>query len=105
PDASSSLEIHEITKLVSAVKNINLAQQHPVDKSDNSSSTDLKNIFEKSLAVNKDLPADHILTFEDLESKKPKGYGIEASKFREVIGRKLNRELKQWEFLNEQDLS
>lgn len=104
PDASSSLEIEEIGQLVSAVKNISLAQQHPVDKSDNTAFKDLKNIFEKSLAVNKDLPAGHILTFEDLEAKKPKGYGIEASEFNSVIGKKLTRELKQWDFLKEEDL-
>ncbi|WZL88423.1 N-acetylneuraminate synthase family protein [Salinimicrobium sp. 3283s] len=104
PDASSSLEIEEIGQLVSAVKNISLAQQHPVDKSDNTAFKDLKNIFEKSLAVNKDLPAGHILTFEDLEAKKPKGFGIEASNFREVIGKNLSRNLVQWEFLQEEDL-
>jgi len=104
PDVSSSLEIEEIGQLVSAVKNISLAQQHPVDKSDNTAFKDLKNIFEKSLAVNKDLPAGHILTFEDLESKKPKGFGIDASNFREVIGRNLSRNLVQWEFLQEEDL-
>lgn len=104
PDATSSLEIDEITQLVAAVKNISLAQQHPIDKSDNAAFSELKSIFEKSLAVNKDLPAGHILTIEDLESKKPKGYGFEASKFREVIGKKVKRELKQWEFLTEQDL-
>ncbi|UZH55654.1 N-acetylneuraminate synthase family protein [Salinimicrobium tongyeongense] len=105
PDASSSLEIEEIGQLVSAVKNISLAQQHPVDKSDNTTFKDLKNIFEKSLAVNKDLPAGHILTFQDLEAKKPKGYGIEALKFRKVIGRKVTRDIRQWEFLREGDLS
>lgn len=104
PDASSSLEIAEIKQLVSAVRNISTALQHPVNKQDISDFTELKNIFEKSLAVNKNLPAGHILTFEDLESKKPKGYGIEASKFKEVIGRKIIRELKQWEFLKEEDL-
>jgi N-acetylneuraminate synthase len=104
PDASSSLEIKEITALVSVVKNIRVALQHPVNKQDNSQFSDLKSIFEKSLAVNKDLPACHIITFNDLESKKPKGYGIEASKFSEVIGRKLGRELKQWDFLKEGDL-
>ena len=105
PDASSSLEIEEIVQLVSAVKNISLAQQHLVNKEDNSQFRDLKNIFEKSLAVNKDLPKGHILTFEDLESKKPKGYGLDASNFKEVIGRKLSRNLGQWEFLREEDLS
>ena len=104
PDATSSLEIHEIQQLVSAVKNISLAQQHPVDKADNSGYSELKNIFEKSLALNKALPQGHILTFNDLETKKPRGYGIEASKFKEVIGRKLKRDMRQWEFLNNEDL-
>ena len=105
PDATSSLEIAEIQQLVSAIKNIHLAQQHPVDKSDNAAFSELKNIFEKSLAVNKDLPEGHILNFDDLESKKPKGYGIDAMEFGEVVGKKVNRELKQWEFLREEDLS
>ena len=104
PDATSSLEIDEIKQLVPAVKNISTALKNPIDKSDNTTFSDLKNIFEKSLAVNKDLPEGHILSFEDLEAKKPKGYGIEASKFREMIGRKLSRDLRQWEFLNERDV-
>ena len=99
PDASSSLEIEEIKQLVQAVRNIETARNHPVDKSDNTSFSDLKNIFEKSLAVNKDLPAGHILTFDDLEAKKPKGKGIDASKFQGVIGKELCVELRQWDFL------
>ncbi|MEG9328961.1 N-acetylneuraminate synthase family protein [Salinimicrobium catena] len=105
PDASSSLEIAEIKQLVSAVKNISRAMTHPVNKSDNSAFSNLKSIFEKSLAINKDLPAGHILSFEDLESKKPKGFGIEASKFKEVIGKKVKREMGQWEFLKKEDLA
>lgn len=104
PDATSSLEIAEIKQLVCAVRNITIAQKHPVDKKDNSAFKELKSIFEKSLAVNKALPVGHVLSFEDLESKKPTGYGIEASRFKEVIGRKLGRNMKQWEFLKEEDL-
>jgi N-acetylneuraminate synthase len=102
PDASSSLEMEEIAQMVKAVRNIEIALKNPVDKSDNSKFTELKNIFEKSLAVNKALKAGHVLRFEDLEAKKPKGFGMEASRFEEVIGRKLNRDLKQWEFLKEE---
>jgi N-acetylneuraminate synthase len=101
PDAGSSLEMEEISQLVKAVRNIETALQHPVDKSDNSNFTELKNIFEKSLAVNKDLKSGHVLRFEDLEAKKPKGFGVDASKFEEVIGRRLSRDLRQWEFLRE----
>ncbi len=104
PDASSSLEIEEIQLLVSAVKNIHSALRHPVDKKDNSAFSELKNIFEKSLAVNKDLPAGHVITFDDLESKKPKGYGIDASEFEKVVGKKLVREMVKWDFLNYYDL-
>ncbi len=100
PDASSSLEMEEITQLVKAVRKIETALQHPVDKSDNSKFAGLKNIFEKSLSVNKDLKAGHVLRFEDLEAKKPKGFGMEASRFEEVIGMVLKKDMKQWEFLN-----
>lgn len=104
PDANSSLEIEEIKQLVAAVKTIQQAQQHPINKQYNSNFKDLKSIFEKSLAVNKALLAGHTLTFEDLESKKPKGYGIAASEFQVVIGKKLKRDLEQWDFLKDEDL-
>jgi N-acetylneuraminate synthase len=104
PDSHSSLTITEIKELVVAVRSIAVALNNPVDKSSNADFTSLKQIFEKSLAVNKDLPQDHILTFDDLEAKKPRGFGLDASRFQEIIGKKLNKELKQWDFLNEQDL-
>ncbi|MCB7481337.1 N-acetylneuraminate synthase family protein [Christiangramia sediminis] len=101
PDASSSLELNEIKQLVSSIRNLENALQHKVDKDDNSSLLDLKEIFEKSLAVNKDLPLGHIITFEDLESKKPRGYGIPAFQFQQVIGKSIKSELKKWDFLKE----
>lgn len=104
PDAKSSLTISETKDLVSAVRTIKKALEFPIDKNSNENFTSLKQIFEKSLAVNKDLPPNHILTFEDLEAKKPKGFGIEASKFRDVIGKKLTFGKKQWDFLKEEDI-
>lgn len=104
PDSKSSLTIQEIKDLVVAVRNIATAIANPIDKNTNTDFNLLKQIFEKSLAVNKDLPKNHILTFDDLEAKKPKGFGIDAMKFQEVIGKVLNKDLKQWDFLNEGDL-
>tara|TARA_R100000935_G_C2840959_1_gene170946 strand:+ start:613 stop:1608 length:996 start_codon:yes stop_codon:yes gene_type:complete len=104
PDASSSLEMEEITQLVKALRNIETALQHPVDKRDNSNFSELKNIFEKSLSVTKDLKSGHVLCFEDLEAKKPKGFGIDASKFEQVIGKTLKKNLKKWNFLNREDI-
>ncbi|MFD0962610.1 N-acetylneuraminate synthase family protein [Pseudofulvibacter geojedonensis] len=104
PDAKSSLTIDETTKLVGAVRNIERALTNPIDKADNSEYATLKQIFEKSLAINKDLPAGHIITFSDLETKKPKGYGILASDYKTIIGKKLKQSMPKWSFLNEEDL-
>jgi N-acetylneuraminate synthase len=104
PDSKASLTIAETKQLVNAVKNIATALVQPVNKNDGTQQKELKQIFEKSLAVNKNLSKGHILTFSDLEAKKPKGCGILASKFQEVIGRTLKADKNQWDFLNEDDL-
>jgi N-acetylneuraminate synthase len=104
PDAKASLTMEETTELVKAVINIELALQNPVDKSDNSNFYSLKSIFEKSLAINKNLKAGDIISFSDLETKKPKGFGILASEYEKVLGKKINKDLSQWEFLNYKDL-
>jgi N-acetylneuraminate synthase len=100
PDSKSSLTIAETKDLVVAVRNITTALSNPIAKDNIEAFASLKQIFEKSLAVNKDLPENHILTFEDLEAKKPKGLGIAATAFQDILGKKLKRDLKQWDFLN-----
>ncbi|NBL64838.1 N-acetylneuraminate synthase [Flavobacterium sp. NST-5] len=104
PDSSSSLTIDEIKLLVHSVRSVSVALSNPVDKSDNHHFSSLKNIFEKSLAVNKALPAGHVLQFDDLEAKKPKGFGIDARLFQQVIGKKLKFVKNQWDFLNFEDI-
>jgi N,N'-diacetyllegionaminate synthase len=104
PDVKASLTMEETAALVKAVKNIEAALQKPVDKSVNSKFDSLKSIFEKSLAVNKNLKKGHILTFSDLETKKPKGFGILANDYERIIGHKINRDLNQWDFLTDKDL-
>ncbi|NND61921.1 MAG: N-acetylneuraminate synthase [Flavobacteriaceae bacterium] len=105
PDVTSSLTMEEATALVKAVHDISEALENPIDKSDNSKFIQLKNIFEKSLAVNKDLIKGHTLTFDDLEAKKPRGFGLDASKFESIIGKTLLKELSQWDFLNKDDIT
>lgn len=105
PDAIASLTLEETKQLAEAVHDIYLAQNSVLDKNNNEDFSTLKSIFEKSLAINKNLPAGHTLTFADLESKKPKGYGISAADFQQVIGRKLKADKTQWDFLNEEDLA
>lgn len=104
PDATSSIEISAIPKMVQSIRAIATSLKHPIDKNDNSAFRDLKQIFEKSLAVNKDLQKGHILTFEDLEAKKPKGFGIDAAQFQSILGKQLTKELSQWDFLTQDAL-
>lgn len=104
PDVPASLTIDQVKQLVDGVRALEKSLAISIDKAQNESFQTLKAIFEKSLAVNKDLPAGHCLTFDDLEAKKPKGYGISANRFREVIGKKLLSPLSAWNFLTEEDL-
>lgn len=104
PDSASSFTIDEVSQLTASVRNIRKALNNPVDKEDNSNFSQLKSIFEKSLSVNKPLSKDHVIAFSDLEAKKPKGYGISATEFERVIGKKLKSDKQQWDFLNEDDL-
>jgi N-acetylneuraminate synthase len=104
PDTPASITIDQTAQLVKGIQLIRAAQRHRINKNDNSQFKDLKGIFEKSLAVNRDLPQGHILQFEDLEAKKPKGYGISANQFEQIIGKKLKHPLRKWDFLNHQDI-
>ena len=104
PDSKSSLTLNQTKQLITGIKQVNQALEHPIDKSDDSQFQQLKSIFGKSLAVNKDLPAGHILTENDLETKKPLGLGISAADYKEVIGKRLKKDLKQWSFLNSDDI-
>lgn len=105
PDAKSSLEINEISQLVKGVRSLEIAMNNPIEKDNVEPFQALKNIFEKSLAVNKSLPDGHILTIDDLESKKPKGYGIAATDFQKVVGKSLKKSLNQWDFLTSDDIN
>jgi N,N'-diacetyllegionaminate synthase len=104
PDAKSSLTIDQISDLVKGVRAIEQSIANPIDKNDLSQYRKLKSIFEKTLAVNKNLNAGHIIQFEDLEAKKPADHGISASAFRDVIGKNLKNAKQKWDFLKEEDI-
>lgn len=104
PDVTSSLTMEEASALVKGLNEIGIALKYPVDKNNIDAFKYVKQIFEKSLAINKNLRKGHVLTFDDLESKKPKGFGIEASEFEKVIGKIVTKDLNQWDFLTKDDI-
>ena len=104
PDATSSLTVDEVSELVSSVRFVEEALHSPIDKDDLAPYTSLKKIFEKTLAVNKDLEVGHEISFEDLEAKKPAEQGIPARDFKKVIGKKLRVSKSRYEFLKREDI-
>lgn len=104
PDATSSLTIKQVKKLAQGVNYISTSLQNPVNKNDNEKYAELKTMFGKSLAVNKNLPQGHTITFDDLESKKPAGQGISTTLYKEVLGKTLTKDLKKWDFLTQNDI-
>lgn len=104
PDAKSSLNIDEINSLVKAIRDLEVELNKEHDKIINDELNKLKSMFEKSLAVNKDLKKGDIIKFDDLEAKKPKGYGITPNQFQEIIGKTISRDIKAYSFLTDEDI-
>jgi len=104
PDTKASLTFDKIKSLVKGVKALERSMNSTVDKTNNSEFTDLKSIFEKSLAVNCNLKAGDVLKEEYLEAKKPKDMGINANEFTRIIGKKLRIDKAKWDFLSDEDL-
>ena len=104
PDSKSSLTIDETMQLVKAVRDIKTALNNPVDKNDISNFRDVKDIFEKSLSINKDMKSGEVITKDDLEAKKPRGFGISASDYLKIIGMKVKNDIKKYSFINYKDI-
>lgn len=105
PDSKASLNFNQTNQLVEAVRDLEVefSKEHTKNIDDNLKN--LKSMFEKSLSINRNLKKGHIITFDDLEAKKPKGYGINANEFKNVIGKKINADMNKWSFLNWDNLS
>lgn len=105
PDAKASLEINQVERLVKGVKAIKAALQITETKDEQVAPlASLKQLFGKSLCINKPLTAGHILTLNDLEAKKPAGHGIEPALYKTIIGKALASNKNQWEFLTQDDI-
>ena len=88
PDHIASLEPNELTDMVKAIRNIELALSG--DGIKKPSESESKNIIvaRKSIYLNKDLPSGHLITEEDLIALRP-GNGISPMEWNNVINRKL----------------
>jgi N-acetylneuraminate synthase len=103
PDASSSLEIGELKLLVDGVRQIALAGAHPQAKSDISRVEQMRRLFGRSLTAARDIVQGTSISFDDLEAAKPAGYGLAASSYIDLLGKRAKRDLMKGSFIVESD--
>ena len=104
PDSKASLTIEETKSLVNGAMFIQTALNSKVDKNNLVKFKSVKKIFEKSLSVNRNVKKGEILTEKILETKKPKGLGIEASEYEKILGKRFKHDLEQWSFITKIDI-
>ena len=104
PDSQASLNIEEFSKMVEGIRFLEVARGQGVDKVLIENQKELRRIFGRAIACNKNLSAGHIITFDDLEIKKPADAGISIKNYTNILGMKLANNKNAWEFINYEDL-
>ncbi len=104
PDVSASITTSELRQLIQGIRTIETIKAHPVDKDAMAEALrSLRTIFTRSIVATTDLYAGTQLFEKHLAVKKP-GTGIPATRLRDVIGRRLRRDVKADELIQLGDL-
>jgi N-acetylneuraminate synthase/N,N'-diacetyllegionaminate synthase len=103
PDHLTSLEPKELKMMVQSIRNVELAISGTGFKEPSDSEVKNRIVARKSIHLNKDVFAGHIILFSDLIMKRP-GDGISPMKVELVIGKRVNWELKKGDKLKIKDL-
>jgi N,N'-diacetyllegionaminate synthase len=101
-DAIHSLEPEQMIDLVQGVRAIESMLANNVDKDQLQPYEEMKNIFEKSLVAEVDIPLNTEITRAMLGIKKP-GTGISAARLDEFIGKRVARYIEAGSLLSEAD--
>lgn len=102
PDHSASLEPDELKAMVEAIRNIELAISGNGIKKPSDSEIKNSTIVRKSIHLNKSLSKGHIICEEDIIALRP-GDGISPIEWNTILGKKLNKEKKQFDKLSYSD--
>jgi N-acetylneuraminate synthase len=98
PDSFSSIEINEVKELVDGIKFIRECTNNPINK-DNTINKNVRKIFFKSLAINKNINKGEIISINDLETKKPSNMGMDTIFYKKILNKKITRNLKSGDFI------
>jgi N,N'-diacetyllegionaminate synthase len=103
PDHKASLSPIELTDMVRAIRNIELAISGSGEKGVTESERKNMAIARKSIHLKNEIKSGHIIGFNDLIMKRP-GNGISPMQIDEVIGKKVVRDLNEEHMLAFNDL-
>lgn len=105
PDVVASITTAELAQLVEGVRFIETMRRHPVDKDAMLAEMQpLRQLFTKSVALRRDLPAGTTLQYSDLTLKKP-GTGLMPNQLSALLGRVLRHDVAANRLLCEEDLA
>ena len=104
PDAPASLTIDEFSQLVEGIRFLEKARGAGPTKQEKTGRGELRRMFGKALAVNRDMQAGEVITFDDLEGKKPIDGGISVFELNNVVGHRLSIAKNAWDFLKKADV-
>lgn len=105
PDVPASVTTDELQKQIEGIRQIERMIANPVNKDEMAEElAPLRNLFTKSIVASSDLSEGTVLTLDCLKFKKP-GTGIPPSQLNEIIGKKLQRNLKADEMLSLHDVA
>lgn len=103
PDVVASVTTAELRQLVEGIRFIERMRANPVDKDAMAQSlAPLRGLFTKSIVAACDLPRGTLLTEQHLMLKKP-GSGLPPSRWNDVVGRTLKRDLSADTLIEEND--
>ena len=94
PDAAFSMTVDEFKQMVTSIRNVEKALgkvDYPTDP------TQIKGRqFSRSLYIAEDMKAGDIITVKNVRSVRP-GYGLHPKYLKEILGKKVNRDLEKGE--------
>lgn len=94
-DAKYSLEPHQLKLLTNCIREVELAIHTKIDKDEIAQHLkNIKEVFEKSIVASCNIKLGTVIEERHLAYKKP-GDGIPANKFREIIGKRVKKDLKK----------
>lgn len=105
PDVPASITTGELSQLAEGVRFIERIRNNPVDKDGFAQEVlPLRKLFTKSIVAGMDLPSGTVLEESHLRLKKP-GSGLPGGRIKDLIGKKILRDIKADEQILEGDIS